>query len=673
MKSKESLYNIHLIKEDLKRFWPISLISFFALIIIKPLHALSIFAEFEKNSYSNSYYMTQGAYESESVILVCTAVFLSIVLFSYLHSKKSSGMIHAFPFTRKQLFHSHIISGVILLLAPQILNSCVLLIISSGLDMSKTPQWFIDSLSGHKVLIDLGYSFLSSLIFFLVSVFAGMISGMILTHVAFSFVFPFLPFVLIGLSCRLLENFVFGFESFHVVNNETLERILLPVVSLINTSMWNFKLTIWYLFICVLLYILSYVLYQKRNLEHASDPIVFNGLKQVFKYSLAFCAMCVLGLYLSGLFYKSNSEKLWLYIGMIFGSFLGYLIAEMVIQKSIWVFHKLKGYAIYLGFILIISIVIRGDLLGYEKRIPDLDKIQGVLYNTYYQYYVKNDINTLIDEEEDIIALQNIHKRILLDKNKIQKGDTENFENIDIVYILKNGKTISRNYDIPEDYLTHDENQKQIMESEQYKKLENHQFFSMTLEDVDKIEIRSNIGFGNKAKGVTITDPDEIKEVYKIIKDEILHTSYEDRIKNYPAWAYVSFELKTKETDFNNHDVSVGFQKYYTTFEEWLTKKDYIKNARVMPEDIEKIVVEEYDTPISREQIEIRLGAELPPETEPVHIWEIKDQEKIEEILRSYRYASYEEKHNYIVKIYIDGNLQECGYLTESALPSFIK
>ncbi|WP_058485738.1 hypothetical protein [Defluviitalea phaphyphila] len=672
MKSKELFFNFNLIKENLKRFWPISVIYFLALFAVKPLHILSMFANNELNEeiYHNDYYLTRASYEVESIFILCTSILFAIVLFNYLQSKKSTGMMHALPFTRNQLFNSHILSGMILLIVPLILNTIILYLICTNLEQDILPTWFINFFSIKRIWTDFIFSILSSSIIFLIATFAGMITGTLFIHILCAVVFPFLPITLIGFSTVLLEKFLFGFNSSIYLGNTYLEQNIIPLVYTINSSPLNWKRIIFFLGVCIALYILSYISYKKRNLENASNPIVFNSLKTVFKYGVTFCSMSMVGIYLSELFYKSPYQNLWLYLGMFLGSLIGYVISEMLIEKTIWVFHKLKGYSIYVGIILIIGVILKTDLLGYETRIPDINEIKGVVYDISYN---DKDLIIPIDDKDIIKKIQNIHKRIILDKNNIINNQNDVKTHLPITYILNNNKTIKRNYIIPYDYIANDINHQQIIVSSQYKKMYNYNLFRTNYNDIQKIELVSNIVNRN----LIITNPEEIKEYLEILKQEILDASYEELTSETDNWGYINIYLKdanstsTLNIDYENKLIRKSFEKYYTNLENWLIKKNYIQNARILPQDVDKIIIKELKDPINN--VYDLLG-NIDESLLYVNTWEITDKNKIEEILRSYLNSRRDNKYKYLVEIHVNKFFTiEYGYYTEDSLPDFIK
>jgi len=670
MKLKQ-FFNSTIIVEDLKRFWGVSVLFFMAVFISGPLYILSqtsITTKYELNTLIRSI----NGFESHQIMSGVAGILLGVLLFRYLHNKNSVAVIHGYPFRRSELLNSHIISGTILISIPIVLNAIIL----AAIIPKVTSNINIKLLLGYNANIEqirslystkrILYWLLSMEILgvfsFLISVFSAMISGVIIIQGALSFILPFVPLFILTLVNEFLHTFVFGFR---LMFRDTFATKIMPLPALMSRDL---SYITWYIVLCILLYCISLLLYKKRDLEKTQDTIVFDILKPVFKYGMTFCAMLLAG----GYFYSLKENTMWLFIGGFVGSLLGYLISEMILKKSARVFGSLKGYILYIALIAVVIVGIKTDLIGYEKRIPSENQIQEVYFN-YLEPYDKG-----ILEKKNIRSVLAIHRSIIDNKKDITTAQRQdNYSEmiyIRIGYLYKNGKKLVRSYEVPKSLLANNNSIKNLYESKEYKTISEKVLFDLDLNKVNAVNIRNH----HYDKARSITDKSEIKELFEVLKGDMLAESYESMVDG-NEWANIEFDINAGEyaymfdlyleEDNIDKDVYVDFKKSYHNLEKWFREKGYLKDIRILPEEVEHIVIQkanaDYSQGYSSSEIEqeLRMGNSKRVE--------INDKEKIEEILRTNDNHGFK-KDTYIVAIYTkNGKMYYGWYDEENALKYF--
>lgn len=112
-----SLFNFQYLKENIKKSRAVILLMIFLIPVINVIYYLM-------NS-SNSNYIIPSILELQPLSLVgmyILPVILSITLFSFIYKRKSSDFVMSFPVSKKQIFISNTIGGIIVILAMNIVN-----------------------------------------------------------------------------------------------------------------------------------------------------------------------------------------------------------------------------------------------------------------------------------------------------------------------------------------------------------------------------------------------------------------------------------------------------------------------------------------------------------------------------------------------------------------------
>lgn len=123
--SLTNLFNFKFLKENMKRSKAIMFLCTFLIPIINVICYLIKFV--------NSGYSTPSMFEPSMLSVVglyVVPIILSITLFSFVYKRKSSDFVMSFPVTKKQIFLSNTLGGIILIVVMNLVNALLSLIAS---------------------------------------------------------------------------------------------------------------------------------------------------------------------------------------------------------------------------------------------------------------------------------------------------------------------------------------------------------------------------------------------------------------------------------------------------------------------------------------------------------------------------------------------------------------
>lgn len=479
MKSKASYFSVStsLIKENLRRFWAIPVISFLVYFlsgvfpILMSYDEINRMASYIEMSLQNLQPFYMGAH---LLIPVLTAV----ILFRYLQSVSSVAVMHSLPFTRPRLFNSSFLSGMILILAPILLNGIILLLLAKptyqqwgyGADLTVEA---VDVFTRLGVINWIFTSMIIVLVLFSISVFAGIVTGNNLVHLLLSFFFIFLMSILYAVFNLYFDHYLYGFS----LSGDWLEIGLniSPYTGILeNQGHFDFPAVVFYKGTFLVMFIVSAVLYYRRKLERATDALTFDFLKPILCYIITLLGMTLLGFYFQVL---GDESELYMYTGFAAGTIIFFIIGQMIVTKTTRIFNKegLKSFLIYALIAILFLIGLNVDITGYERRVPDDAKIEtAVLSNnfnnsiSYYQPMAEE--HNRFKNPENLKAITEFHRSILENRDRfLSSEDNGYYGSIDLSYDLGGLFDLSRTYMIDYEFYRDSQAMATIFESPEYK------------------------------------------------------------------------------------------------------------------------------------------------------------------------------------------------------------
>ncbi len=436
MSLKASFFNKSIFKTDMKRYW---WLGFLEILVLIGIVVIPIYEKCTNNQYME--YYSYGNYaprwmNGSFLLLIIFALSITVVLLSYMHFSSSVSGHHSIPVTRKTLLSTKLISAVVLVVTPIIINGIIMLALLNN-------NGFYEFYTFMDILKWIVRGVLYSLMIISLTTAVNMMTGNPIGSLVFTVGFIILPGVIIFSFSEFLDMEVFGYVSSNIEN-------VLNFIYIAEKSL----LTVPYVFVYPLLIVLltfgAFRLYSKRKLEAHGEVIAFKWLVPVFIGIISIFASIISYIYFIGILEKDGILYL-LPLGC-----LGTVIAWMVSRKSLSLKGVFKPLGIYILVGLIFCAIFYFDLTGYERRIPDTDEVECVLLMSHEEqtvnvdgrkirYYDEGKKDLYFRDTEDINNVRVLHK-YLVDNRKARSFD--NYTTLPIEYTLKNGKKLRRVYRI---------------------------------------------------------------------------------------------------------------------------------------------------------------------------------------------------------------------------------
>lgn len=486
-KSKSNgLISKAIVKSNLKRFTPLmvmGIVYFFCLYVL-PAFFVDDLSSHLRGSLDFGFF---------AVRFYCAAMPLavSLALCNFLHKKNAVMFHHSIPVKRTQMYLSIVIAGLIIMFVPIVLLSFY---ISAVVNIA-------------TALKILGFGILSSTYVFSICILAGIISGTTVMHFILAIWFNFLPQSIYAVLVTYSQVLLFGFTTKDIWNDVALMSPETNTFSLLSTT------SLVYIGIFVVIYILAGFLYSRAKLERTENAVFFNSIKVLLNALTSIYTMAIFGFIIYALKQTTTSFIVSSIIDAIIGSYAGY----MILNKTFKIFNKqatkITVCIVVLSMILSLSFML--DFYRFESRVPNVNDVKSVKLNSD----MLDDNNSyegwssLFDNNytnRDIISnVINVQKAAIDNENKFDK--TNGTYSVYIEYKLKNGKSISREYEVSLDNKNIQKYMKYIYESKSFK--EKTQF--------------SNIE--NEIKEISVSNSETDLKVPARYIDDLIETLDKDR------------------------------------------------------------------------------------------------------------------------------------------------
>jgi ABC-2 type transport system permease protein len=566
MRSKILSFNRGLLVQNLRSVSWIGIVHFLLWFAAIPLQLLMAYSQQKDGGFNPEWESLYNISASFQTMIVFTLpVLLATLLFRYMQGKQSSDFMHSLPVQRAELFCQQAVFGVGLVVLPIALVSLLTIVCRYGLSFS-VP------LTAGDIIRWTWETAIMELFVFAASVFVGMMTGMSTLQVVFTYILFLFP---AGITVLLLTNTSFllvGFPADYYLS-KNLEKIV-PFFRYLQLEAEPLTAgeLLAYLLLIMLFLILAIWLYQKRHSEAATQALAFSVLRPIFKYGVAFCAMLLGGFY----FGVTQNQFSWIVFGYITFSWIGFFIAEMIIEKTWRVFYKWKGYVYFAAAMVTIGILVHLDITGYEKRLPALEDIRQVYFGGSVYDFAENgkrsyvpfeQENQFLKEKENIRAVYAFHQQLVNDQPKPSPFTEQ--RQVVIGYVLKDGKRMIRQYHVPSDqYFSY---YKPILESKEYKKN-----YYLLLRDQGYSPIRQ-VAFHSPETGektLTIIEPKQIDLFIEALKTDLMEEPASSMLDD-NVWEG-DIELLQSDGDI----IRLEWKKTYTHVEKWLKDHHLFEKAQ---------------------------------------------------------------------------------------------
>ena len=428
MKSRTSFFNTAVLKKDITRFAPAWGLYLTGMLLL----TMTLFTD-EDIHLAETIGVSVGFFSAANI---CYALVCGALLFGDLFNSKLCNALHAMPMRREGWFLTHLTSGLLFSIVPNLLIS-----------LSFMPRlgeyWYV-------AFIWLGGMTLTYLFFFGAAVLSAMCTGSRFGMVLVYGLINFLSILALWIVQYLYQPLLYGIEI-----NQDPFIFLSPVSYLCSHELMFAHLPEWsvglyYLntpsgwpyiaglaVIGVLMLIGALALYRKRHLESAGDLITVRFLSPVFL--VLYTLTAGMALFLFSRIFSAERDYLFLVVGIVVGFFTG----SMLLQRTVRVFKPATW--ICLGVMAVVLFgslgLTRLDVFGIVRWVPEQESVRSVtvhsLEDTYDRYaYAATD-------EAEIRELMEIHEEFIEGRNT----DAPIWYNsVYLTYILDNGRTVTRRY-----------------------------------------------------------------------------------------------------------------------------------------------------------------------------------------------------------------------------------
>lgn len=602
MSSRTSFFNKALFLSDMKRYWWIGAVHTLILIVgcIIPLYNMCLY----HSSYYDASFYTWGTMGFVSSVILSLGT--GVILFGYMHFNGSVSQMHSLPVSRSCVFITKLISALTILVTPIIIAGIILVALTFGKVCSSVELTEV----GKFVYVTFSYG----VIILSLTLIVNMMTGNPVGTVVFTAGFSILPLTFMSLFTEIARSKIFGYANNYTYN----------FTNFLYLEPLKVAFEKWYVYpvMSVVLLMGAYVLYRVRKSESYGEVISFKWLIPVFIGIIASLASGIGYLYAKAVMDSSN-----LLMILPFGV-LGTAVAYMISRKSL----DFKGCVLpvisYTAIALIFCAVIHFDLTGYEKRIPDIDKISSVSVNNHAVY--KEPDFTEREDLENILAL---HSH-LIEKRESHSYDGM-FSSISIKYNLKNGKTMFREYTL--DMVEDEKYLKPIYETDEFRK----GYFKF-IEDGKKEVVYVEISDRRFKNGDVMLYPDneDMHALAEAIKEDMRNYPYENfRSDTCPSmnigihWEYYDKKSKEKLSEYIRFEVH----------ENAVNTIKVLKDAGVY-----KLLPKAEDIRV----VEVRIADPHSKDGVNDMLYTVTDEKKIAQLYESYNNIIDKRKYNDINNVY---------------------
>ena len=441
MTSKTSCFNSGLMRRSLLKGAPLWGLWLLFWLLLLPVHLLTRqdLVPFELTRYLFDCLVVAGTF---GVFFYGLAV--AWLQFAWLYRTRSAYHYASLPIRRETQFVSRYLAGLLFHVGPAL----VVTLLTMAAGAAKGENVVIPA------LVFLAVSTLLYVFYYGLAVFCahltGHVAAMPVLYLIANFLAPVLEYVLL----LVADALIFGLSA----NQHLWPLWLSPLYYCLNRNVFSMEwlnrggVTIGYVFTGwkpVLLFgaaglvlaILAFLLFRRRRMESAGDVIAVSWLKPVFRYGVTLCCGLTLGMIIATLILNSSQIHFGtLLVCILFAAIVGFLAAEMLLEKTIRVFQK-KNFLRLGGALVAMTLVLlacRYDVFGFTRYVPEADGVVSVSLDG--RQPVAN--STII---EKTIAL---HQEIVNHRHELENASDSGLH-YRITYYLRDGGRVERYYRLP--------------------------------------------------------------------------------------------------------------------------------------------------------------------------------------------------------------------------------
>lgn len=432
----KGLFNKTVLRKDLTRFAPLwCLYTVFAvLVLLLTWDGLGTSAFIMNNA--ETFFGMMG------VVNFFYAGLCALLLFGDLFTPRICNMLHALPLRREGWFLTHVLSGMLFCLLPNLIAALV-------------AATMLGSYA-YAVFLWLAMVVMQFLFFFGLGAFAVQCAGNALGAIAVYLITNFLAVVATFLMHVFYEPLLYGIT----IDTTAIHNLFCPVVAFSQTyivtyyndmtgitTITDIPAQPWIYTgvaagVGALLLVLSVVLYRRRQLESAGDMIAWRPVAPV--------VLTVYTLVLGGVhfFITGSSTDFLSWFFLFTGLFIGFFTGRMMLEKRVMVFRgkNFLAFGILVAALGLTMGVTAADPAGITRYVPEASQVERVSIAPYASYYGTDRNVCVLTQKEDIEKILQLHRVACVNP----AAELEDSTQVCLTYKLRDGRTLYREYRIPD-------------------------------------------------------------------------------------------------------------------------------------------------------------------------------------------------------------------------------
>ena len=532
MKLRTSCFNKAIFRKDMTRFAPVG--ALYTLCLIGGLTLMS--ASEDAYPFWIASRMT-SCIQYMGLVNLLYGPLMAALLFGDLYNSRMCNGLHAMPLRRQELFATHIVSGLTYSLVPTAVMMLISLPMMTRTIVTNAWQislywWLATNL---QFVCFFGFAVFAALCagnwLGMAVVYAGLQGGTLLAYALIdAFYTPLLEGVITSdwlatLLCPLnvLLQSPIDVDPWTLLTRLFYGREAEMTAGFTLNSQWT-GYFVWAA-IGILFLGFAWLLYRKRDLESAGDPIAVKALVPIMQ------VLCSLGLGgLAGMVFQEmlsgSHNQLWLgYVVVFVAVAVAWFAVRMVLCRTSRVFQK-RAFLGLLPVLAVMGLTLGAtylDIFGIEDWVPDASQVQSVQFSGY-NWSKSTDpagieaairLHEIGLQEEDIpyngrydgdllaqgLSLEEVYQATEdneYDDEDYYLGNLLSAGTIYLTYDLGHGCQVSRRYliwfddEVIELMRTGNSNWEQYLESCKYGFIEGD---PLDIEDLDQINVDGSRGF----------------------------------------------------------------------------------------------------------------------------------------------------------------------------------
>ncbi|WP_414054206.1 hypothetical protein ACMGE6_01670 [Macrococcus equi] len=366
------------------------------------------------------------------------ALLCAAFLTYYFKTQSASDFIHSLPIKRERIlvtayavFFSHLLINLII-------NGVITWIFGikyTSIDLEKVVIW---------ILFNLVVDFF---IFTVTMLFSLYINNM-LNHIMSSIILIISPLIM---GTLIYTTHMFMFKGLQSYPEKLMQNLTVPVRILgdIIEDKLDFTYLLIVLLVSLLLFALLFVIYKKRKNERINEAYSTRYANFILFFITMFIATLLGGIIFNSIFNEQKIITLFIYIVSFT---LVYILLEMIAQKSVRIQLNRNLFLMTLALVVLslIGVYVSGQMReSYVPKIEDVKSVTTSFEETNDNYEEGILDNTKVKDRKFIQTVIEGHNH-LIDTKRAHFNDEEPTMTIELSYNLKNGRKVSRSYDINE-------------------------------------------------------------------------------------------------------------------------------------------------------------------------------------------------------------------------------